>query len=110
MSKELVHTTSINALALCLGSPELSDNKYLSVTEHLYILKLFVKGTALSCLSFLNSYLYQSWALMGLEAKSRVVEIKKSIKPQPVQCVGDSGSDTHSVIRGVFSLADTVCK
>lgn len=47
---------------------------------------------------------------MGLEAESRVVEIKKSIKPQPVQCVGDSGSDTHSVIWGVFSLAYTVCK
>lgn len=45
--QQLVLTTSINALALCLGSPELSDNKCLSFTLYHRILKLFVEGTAL---------------------------------------------------------------
>ena len=44
---ELVLITSINALAFCLGSRELSDNKGLPVILYLCILKLFVKGTAL---------------------------------------------------------------
>lgn len=46
----LVLTASTNLLVSCLRSPELSDDKWLSVIVYLLILKLFVEGTTFETL------------------------------------------------------------